>query len=147
MRESTNDFFVRVLGDRTNVAKELANIHDLAWEVTNKEILGLCKLRIAMILGCESEIEAMSQQLNSLKVSDISQWPTSNHFSDLEKSCLRFAEEFIIDVASIPDDSAFAIRDDLGDEGFVNFVNGLLVIEQRMRLLIVWKKMVEEVKV
>ena len=51
MRESTSEFFARVLGDRTNVAKELANIHDLAWEVTNKDILGLCKLRIAMILG------------------------------------------------------------------------------------------------
>ena len=147
MRESTSDFFIRVLGDRTNVAKELANIHDLAWEVTNKEILGLCKLRIAMILGCDSEVDVMSQQLNSVKVSDLSQWPTSNHFSDLEKSCLRFTEEFIIDVASIPDDSAFAIRDDLGDEGFVNFVNALLVIEQRMRLLIVWQKMFEEITV
>ena len=147
MRESTSDFFGRVLGARTNVAKELANIHDLAWEVTNKEILGLCKLRIAMILGCDSEVDVMSQQLNSVKVNDISQWPTSNHFSDLEKSCLRFAEEFIIDVASIPDASAFTIQDELGDEGFVNFVNALLVIEQRIRLLIVWKKMVEEVKV
>ena len=147
MRESTSEFFARVLGDRTNVAKELANIHDLAWEVTNKEILGLCKLRIAMILGCDSEVDVMSQQLNSLKVSDISRWPTSSQFSDLEKSCLRFAEEFIIDVASIPDTSAFAIRDDLGDEGFVNFVNALLVIEQRMRLLIVWQKMFEEITV
>ena len=35
MRESTSEFFARVLGDRTNVAKEFANIHDLAWEVTN----------------------------------------------------------------------------------------------------------------
>jgi len=147
MRESTSEVFARVLGARTNVAKELANIHDLAWEVTNKEILGLCKLRIAMILGCDSEVDVMSQQLNSVEVNDISQWPTSNHFSDLEKSCLRFAEEFIIDVASIPDNSAFAIRDELGDEGFVNFVNALLVIEQRMRLLIVWQKMFEEVKV
>ena len=147
MRKSTGELFKQVLGDRTRVAKELVDIHDLAWEVTNKEILGLCKLRIAMILGCDSEVDVMSQQLNSVKVSDLSQWPTSNHFSDLEKSCLRFAEEFIIDVASIPDNSAFAIRDELGDEGFVNFVNALLVIEQRMRLLIVWQKMFEEVKV
>tara|TARA_B100001094_G_scaffold291927_1_gene310679 strand:- start:18 stop:461 length:444 start_codon:yes stop_codon:yes gene_type:complete len=147
MRKSTGELFKQVLGDRTRVAKELADIHDLAWEVTNKEILGLCKLRIAMILGCDSEVDAMSPPLNSLKVSDLSQWPTSNQFSDLEKSCLRFSEEFTIDVASIPDDSAFAIRNHLGDEGFVNFVNALLVIEQRMRLLIVWQKMFEEVKV
>ena len=62
MSESTSDFFERVLGDRTRVSKELANIHDLAWEVTNKEILGLCKLRIAMILGCDSEVDVIDRK-------------------------------------------------------------------------------------
>tara|TARA_B100000686_G_C16604613_1_gene870495 strand:- start:652 stop:1095 length:444 start_codon:yes stop_codon:yes gene_type:complete len=147
MERSTGQFFNEILGNRTRVAKELTNIHDLAWEVTNKEILGLCKLRIAMILGCDSEVDAANQHLNSAKLTDLSQWPTSHQFNDLEKSCLRFTEEFIIDVAGIPDESAFDVQGYLGDGGFVNFVNALLVIEQRIRLLIVWKKLFEEVHV
>ncbi|GIR36972.1 MAG: hypothetical protein CM15mP49_23570 [Actinomycetota bacterium] len=47
--------FDEVFGGGAGVKKELANIHDLAWDVVDKELLSLCKLRVAMILGCDEE--------------------------------------------------------------------------------------------
>ena len=142
MGHSTPQFFDEVLGERVGVKKELANIHDLAWDVVDKELLSLCKLRVAMILGCDEEAASAKQYLDPSKVGAITQWPTSNIFTDREKSCLRFSEEFIIDVSSIPDASASAVREHLGEERFVTFVNALLVVEQRIRLLLVWSKLV-----
>ena len=142
MGHSTSQFFNEVLGERTRVKKELANIHDLAWDVVDKELLSLCKLRIAMILGCDEEEKAAKAYLNSSKADEVAQWSSSNIFTDGEKSCLRFTEEFIIDVTSITDASAVAVREHLGEEGFVTFVNALLVVEQRIRLLLVWSKLV-----
>ena len=142
MARSTSQFFDEVLGERAGVKKELANIHDLAWDVVDKALLSLCKLRIAMILGCDEEVESAKQYLDPSKANAVTQWSTSNIFTDREKSCLRFTEEFIIDVSSIPDASADAVREHLGEEGFVTFVNALLVVEQRIRLLLVWSKLV-----
>ena len=142
MARSTSQFFDEVLGERAGVKKELANVHDLAWDVVDKEMLSLCKLRIAMILGCDEEVASAKQYLDPSKADAITQWSTSNIFTDEEKSCLRFSEEFIIDVSSIPDASATAVREHLGEERFVTFVNALLVVEQRIRLLLVWSKLV-----
>ena len=138
MKSSTDAFFREVLDDRTSVASQLEEIHGLAWEVMDSALLDLCRLRVAMLLHCDSELEVS----NSLSV-----WSSSSLFSESEKACLRFTEEFIIDVSSIPDSSAFAVRECLGEEGFVNFVNALLVVEQRIRLQIVWRKIREEVSV
>ena len=142
MGHSTSQFFDEVLGERAGVKKELANIHDLAWDVVDKELLSLCKLRVAMILGCDEEVASAKQYLNPSKADAIAQWSSSNIFTEVEKSCLRFTEEFIIDVSSIPDASAVAVREHLDEDGFVTFVNALLVVEQRIRLLLVWSKLV-----
>ena len=92
-------------------------------------------------------LEVLNSDLDSDKIASLSQWAASGLFSEREKSCLRFTEEFIVDVSQIPDSSAFAVRDHLGEEGFVNFVNALLVIEQRIRLQLVWRKIRNEVSV
>ena len=96
----------------------------------------------AMILGCDEEVASARQYLDPSKADAVTQWSSSNIFTDGEKSCLRFTEEFIIDVSSIPDASASAVHEYLGEEGFVTFVNALLVVEQRIRLLLVWSKLV-----
>ena len=147
MESSTDAFFREVLADRTPVADQLEKIHGLAWEVADPVLLDLCRLRIAMLLGCYSELEVLNSDLDSDKIASLSQWAASGLFSEREKSCLRFTEEFIVDVSQIPDSSAFAVRDHLGEEGFVNFVNALLVIEQRIRLQLVWRKIRNEVSV
>ena len=147
MKSSTDAFFREVLDDRTSVASQLEEIHGLAWEVMDSALLDLCRFRVAMLLHCDSELKISNSDLDSEKIASLSEWSSSSLFSKSEKACLRFTEEFIIDVSSIPDSSAFAVRECLGEEGFVNFVNALLVVEQRIRLQIVWRKIGEEVSV
>ena len=84
MVRSTSQFFDEVLGERAGVKKELANIHDLAWDVVDKELLSLCKLRVAMILGCDEEVASAKQYLNPSKVDAITQWTSSNIFTAVE---------------------------------------------------------------
>ena len=67
MARSTSQFFDEVLGERAGVKKELANVHDLAWDVVDKELLSLCKLRVAMILGCDEEVASAKQYLDPSK--------------------------------------------------------------------------------
>ena len=145
MESFIDEFFRDVLGERTAVADNLADIHELAWEVVDPVLLDLSRLRVAMLLGCQSELEILNSDLSSEKMASLAEWPSTNFFNECEKSCLRFVEEFVVDVSSIPDSSAFAVRDHLGEEGFVNFVNALLVVEQRIRLQIVWGKLFQEV--
>ena len=47
----------------------------------------------------------------------------------------------MIDVASLDDATAIAVVDQLGDEGFANFANALLVAEQRQRLRLIWDRL------
>ena len=62
-----------------------------------------------------------------------------------ERVCLAFAEQFVIDVASLDDATAGAVRDELGEQGLVDFVNALLVVEQRQRLRLIWERLFGDV--
>lgn len=64
----------------------------------------------------------------------LSRWPTNPEFDDVQRAALDFTEQYLIDVASVSDVQARRLSDHLGDEGMVDFVNALLVVEQRMAL-------------
>ena len=100
-------------------------------------------MRIAILLGCEAEAEARTpgSGVADEVLASIRSWPTDPRFDPLDRACLGFAEHFVIDVASIDDDTVAAVRDHLGDEGLANFVNALLVVEQRIRLRLVWDRL------
>ena len=54
---------------------------------------------------------------------------------------MAFTEQFVIDVAGLDDATCAAVRDELGEQGLVDFVNALLVVEQRQRLRLVWAQL------
>ena len=61
-----------------------------------------------------------------------------------QRACLAFTEQFVIDVAGLDDATAGAVRDELGEQGLVDFVSALLVIEQRQRLRLTWAQLFTE---
>ena len=61
--------------------------------------------------------------------------PGSGH---TERACLGFCEQFFIDVANVTTKETEAIDAELGVQGLADFVNALLVIEQRLRLRLAW---------
>ena len=83
-----------------------------------------------MLLRHDPTLDAMSADDRDA----LSSWATSDRFSARDRAALAFTEQYIVDVASLTDAQATALREHLGDDGLASFVNALLVIEQRMTL-------------
>jgi alkylhydroperoxidase family enzyme len=103
-------------------------------------------LRIAMMLGSASEVAARTPDsgVEEELLRALAAWPTDPRFDPLERACLAFTEHFVMDVASLDDDTVAAVRAHLGDDGTQTFVSALLVVEQRIRLRLAWDVLMDE---
>jgi len=113
------------LATNPDVLEQLNLARDAAWSVADQRLLGLCEQRIREILG----VAEMPQLAN---------WYADASLSTAEKACLAFTEEYMIDVANLSDETAAAVRAELGDQAMVDFVSALLVVEQRQRIALTW---------
>jgi alkylhydroperoxidase family enzyme len=101
-----------------------------AWKATDEALLTLCHDRVAVLLGHSGRCHPMpfdDQESPSV-------WSQSEASTARERAALDYTEQYIVDVSSMSNDQASALREHLGDEGLVSFTNALLVIEQRMTL-------------
>jgi AhpD family alkylhydroperoxidase len=143
---TTSEVLDRVLPDGTalgEVRTAMDDAHTAAWAATHPRLLELCRVRAAQLLGCPAEIAARTEAAAAAGLDDetigaAAAWPTSPLFDDRDRAVMAFTEEYLIDVASLSSATAAAVREHLGDEGVVNFVNALLVVEQRIRLRLAW---------
>ena len=137
----------RVLGvgaaGHADVREQMTAAHDAAWEATSARLLELCRVRIASMLGCAAEASARTADTGVAPelLDAIAAWPSDPRFDDADRACLAFTEHYVIDVASVDDQTVGAVREHLGDAGVQNFVSALLVIEQRIRLRLVWDRL------
>ena len=113
------------LAANPDVLEQLNLARDAAWSVVDNRLLGLCEQRIREILGTAETVELAS-------------WYADESLSTAEKACLAFTEEYMIDVASLSDETAAKVRELLGDQAMVDFVSALLVVEQRQRIATAW---------
>ena len=121
------DLTDRLAGTAAGAA--LDDAYAAAWTATDDTLLSICRDRVAMLLGHTPTISAMDPDRHrELAVS------SSDRFSDVERAALDFTEQYIVDVTAITDVQAGRLREHLGDVGLVDFVNSLLVMEQRMTL-------------
>jgi alkylhydroperoxidase family enzyme len=144
-----------VLSDLPTVASHLAELERAAWSTVDPVLLELCRVRIAMVLGCTHEAQARTEVaiaagldealLDEAGLADLASWPTSPRFGPRERSCLAFCEQFVIDVADMSDDLALAVAEHLGPQGLADFTAALLVIEQRQRLRLAWERLLDPV--
>ncbi len=117
----------------TDALSALDAAYRAVWTATDAELLGLCRLRMAMLLRHEATLHGVPDS----ELATVSNWPSSTELTELERSALAFTEQYIIDVASLTDGHANSVRAHMSDEDFATFVNALLVIEQRMSLELV----------
>jgi hypothetical protein len=115
---------------RTDALNALDAAYAAAWDAVDRELLAICRDRVAVLLRHAPTLDAMTDTART----DLTAWTTSDRYSARDRAALAFTEQYVLDVASLSDALAGDLRDHLGDEGFVNFVNALLVIEQRMTL-------------
>ncbi|MGI9624411.1 MAG: hypothetical protein ACR2PK_16380 [Acidimicrobiales bacterium] len=137
---STSDVIELVLADRPDVFEHLSSAHAAAAEVVDPRLLGLCTARVAMLLGLDPEA---SPALDADTLDALSTWPDNPEFSETERACLAFTEQFVVDVANIPDELAEPVVEAVGPDGFANFVTALLVNEQRIRLRLIWDRVLD----
>jgi hypothetical protein len=93
-------------------------------------LLGLCRARVRMLLGGAATVSDSHDE----KTRSVADYPTSPLFSDVERLALEFTEQFVIDVAGMPDDLVAALRDHLGTEGVYALAMGLYAVDQAERL-------------
>jgi alkylhydroperoxidase family enzyme len=105
-----------VFGLRPDLYEPFRAFYAVFWEqgLVDALVLELCRLRVAQLLGCESELgiryaPALVAGLTEEQVADLAQWPTSSSFTDAQRAALAFAEQFVID----PHGIAGPVRDTL----------------------------------
>lgn len=147
---TTDEVLERVLtargGGFVDVRTDMGAAHDAAWQATDARLLELCRVRIASLLGCAAEAAARTSTagVDPEVLDAVAAWPTDARFDARDRACLAFAEHFVVDVASLSDDTAAALREHLGDQGLQDFVSALLVVEQRIRLRLVWDRLLQQ---
>jgi alkylhydroperoxidase family enzyme len=114
----------------TDALAALDAAHDAAWSAVDADLLALCRQRMAMLRRHEPTLASMS----AAELATLRRWPTSPAFGDLERAALEFTEQYLLDVAALDDAQVEGLGVHLGDQGLVDFVNALLVVEQRMAL-------------
>jgi alkylhydroperoxidase family enzyme len=143
---TTDEVLEDVLHAHPDVRGPLGDAWDAAWDSVDPVLLELCRLRIAMLLGCRAELVARTSAaveagLDESVVAVLADWPRSARFGPRERAGLAFTEQFVIDVAGIDDATVGRARAELGDQGLADFVSALLVVEQRQRLRSTWERL------
>jgi alkylhydroperoxidase family enzyme len=135
----------RVFGRRANLYQDFRRWIAVFWEerLLDPVLLELCRLRVAQLHGCESELRlrhqpALDAGLSERKIAELSRAATSPAFSPLERDCIALAELFVADPHAITDEDAARISEPLGAEGLVALVQALALFDgfARFRLVL-----------
>jgi alkylhydroperoxidase family enzyme len=123
------------------VAPVLSRLMVGLWGASDAEVLALVRVRIAQLLRNDAELERSPvgmPQLSSERLSAVSQWPTSPLFSDAERACLGFTEQFIMDVSGVSEELRNSLGAQLGPAEFGAFVTSLYLLDygQRLRMAV-----------
>ena len=94
------------------------------------EILGLCRSRMAALLGAPNPVEkGLGEKLERL-----SEWPSSPLFTPLDRAAIAFAEQFVMDVTGIDQSQVDSLLEHWTTEETLAFVNALWFSEAMLRL-------------
>ncbi|MFP4312488.1 MAG: carboxymuconolactone decarboxylase family protein [Nitriliruptoraceae bacterium] len=98
--------------------------------------LELCRVRIAQLLGVESEQAVrLGAEVVGLeaKLAHLAAWTDDARFTDVDRVCLAFAEQFLLDTQALDDPTAEAVRERVGDAGLVTLALGVGLAEGMVR--------------
>jgi alkylhydroperoxidase family enzyme len=126
----------RVFGLRPDLYDRFRAFYAVFWthQLVDPVVLELCRLRVAQLLGCESEQRvryrpARDAGLTEEQVTQLPAWPQGAAFTDPQRAALAFAEQFVLDPHGIDDEQRDAVIDHLGVPGLVALCQALAVFE------------------
>ena len=131
-----SDDFARTFALRPDLFEAWQEFAGVFWEkrLVDPVLLELCRLRIAQLHGAAYPLstrtrEASAAGLDETKIAKLADWWKQPGFSDLERACLRFAEQFVLDAKAMSDEEARPVVAALGDAGTVAFVEALAIFD------------------
>jgi alkylhydroperoxidase family enzyme len=134
--------FEQVLGSSPALYAAFRDADASMWRSVDPGILELCRLRMAMILGSESDLafrqpEARERGVGEDKVSRLTQWPTDPVFTAGERACIELAEQYVIDPKGITPSMVEHATDALSPEGYAKMLSALGLLDGIIRFRIV----------
>lgn len=114
---------------RPGSAQAISEALQKAYTASPEGLLDLCRARIHMLVG--GEVDSDDPQVQA-----VAHYPRSDLFDDTERLALEFTEQYVLDVANMPDELVTALLDRLGVERLYAFVMGLYAVDQAERLAI-----------
>jgi alkylhydroperoxidase family enzyme len=118
--------FESVFGLRPDLYEPFRDFYAVFWArgLLDPIVLELCRLRVAHLLGCESEQQvryrpALDAGLSEEQVARLPAWPSDPMFTDGQRAALAFAEQFVIDVSGIDHELRDRVIDGYGQAGLV----------------------------
>jgi len=130
------DDFERSFALRPDLFAAWREFAGIFWEkrLVDPVLLELCRLRIAQLHGAQHPLslrtpEARAAGLDEAKIARLAEWWKQPGFSDLERACLRFAEQFVLDAQAMSDEEARPVVTALGDAGTVAFIEALAIFD------------------
>ena len=118
----------------------LDTLVEVAWESTDAEILELCRLRIAAMLGDDVGLVRSAAERgapSAEKVAALGSWWNSDLFSERERARIAFTEQFVTSVASMTDDDVDALLAHDSEEETYRFVCAVYAMDAATRACIV----------
>ena len=126
----------RVYGLRPNLFEAWRDFALLFWEkrLLDPVLLELVRLRVAQMHQAAFPLssrrpEARAAGLDESKLGELDQWWRSPSFSETERACLRFAEQFVLDAKGMTDEQALPVVQALGEPGTVALVEALAIFD------------------
>ena len=128
----------RVFGLRPVAYERFRELYAGLWDasVIDPALLELCRLRIATLLGCDAELRIRhgGARLDEARVAALAAWPTSPLFGDAERSCLAFAEQYVLDPSRVTDADFGALRRHLDPPAIATLTLAVAVFDALARL-------------
>jgi alkylhydroperoxidase family enzyme len=98
----------RTFGLRPDLYGPFREFYAVFWRdrLVDPLVLELCRLRVAQLLGCASELSvryepAVTAGFTEAMFDDLARWPTAECFTRAHRAALAFAEQFVIDPKGI----------------------------------------------
>lgn len=120
---------------RPELAADHRRILEGIWDGSvDPALLELCRLRMASLLGAETAQQertpaAVVAGLDEPKIEALPAWPTDGRFDDLERACIGYAEQYVIDVHGITGEQTEKVAAGLGAPGMITFTTALAMWE------------------
>jgi alkylhydroperoxidase family enzyme len=137
--------FARVFGLRPNLYAHFSDFYARLWDpvVMDPVVLELCRLRVARLVGCDSELTVRSRPavdggLSEKTVADLARWTTTEGFDDTSRACLAFTEQFVLDPSAITAADRASVRGAVGFRKLVGLTQAVAAFDgfDRFRLIL-----------